>query len=259
MSSADWKELATVGRAKKCAFIKIESNVVMSDSTDRTNPKVSGLEIRNSSRVFASHTYLLDLAQTEEQLLSNLHQKTRYNIGLAARKGVVIEERNDDEALKIFLKLQKETTDRQHFFVHPNKYYETLWNILAPKKMAYLLLAKFNDEYLGALMLFKYGDTFYYPYGGTSEHHKELMAPSLLMWEAVRLGQKLGCSTFDMWGAAGSLDPKDPWSGFTRFKQGFGGQLVEFKPTYDLVLNKPLYHLLTLGNKLRWFFLRISR
>jgi len=262
ITKKDWEVLSCEGRNYKGAFVKVESNVVKSSDTDHHDLfQIKNLKFKiiKSSRTFASHTYLLDLAQSEDQLLANLHPKTRYNIKVAQKHGVSVEQRDDDEALEIFLKLQRETADRQHFYIHPDLYYQTLWETLKPQGLAHLILAKFGNEYLSAFMLFNYDGVLYYPYGGTSDTHRKTMASTLLMWEAVRFGKTLGCHTFDMWGASATDDPSDPWSGFTRFKKGFGGKLVEFEDTYDLVLNKPLYFLLTLGNKLRWFFLRLSK
>jgi len=77
------------------------------------------------------------------------------------------------------------------------------------------------------------------------------MANNLIAWEAIKLGKKLDCKNFDMWGA---LDPnastKNPWFGFHRFKMGYGGKLVEYIGTYDLVFNWPIYLFFTLIDKL---------
>ena len=256
MLENDWDKLAVEGKKQNCVFIKIESNEIKSDRP-KVITQLRNYAITQSSRTFASHTLLLDLTKSEEELLAGMHQKTRYNIKVAERHGVVVEEKNDDEGLNIFLKLQKETAARQKFYVHPDKYYQTLF--LTCHANTHILTAKLGNECLGALFLLRYGDTFYYPYGGTADIHRETMFGTLLMWEAIRLGKRLGCKTFDMWGASAGDDPKDPWSGFTRFKKGFGGQLVEFENTYDLVLNKPLYFLLTLGNKVRWALLRLKK
>jgi len=117
--------------------------------------------------------------------------------------------------------------------------------------MARLLIATYNNKPLTAWMLLNFKDTLYYPYGGSSKLHPEVMANNLIAWEAIKLGKKLDCKNFDMWGA---LDPnastKNPWFGFHRFKMGYGGKLVEYIGTYDLVFNWPIYLFFTLIDKL---------
>lgn len=253
LEKIDWKELKAVGKKHRCIFIKIEPG-----ENEELGIKNKGL--RKAKPIFATQTILLDLTKSEEELLAGMKQKTRYNVRLAQKKGVVVEERSDPEALKIFLKLQRETAKRQGFFIHPDSYYRTVWEVLHPKGMAHLLVASVRQQStipLVAWMLLKYQDTLYYPYGGSSEEFKNYMPSNLMMWEAIRLGKKLGCKTFDMWGA--TEDPKDPWYGFTRFKLGYGGQLVSSPGAYDLVLKPALYYPFIVLDKTRWFLLNTFR
>jgi lipid II:glycine glycyltransferase (peptidoglycan interpeptide bridge formation enzyme) len=85
------------------------------------------------------------------------------------------------------------------------------------------------------------------------------MAPNLLMWESIKFGKSLGLKGFDMWGSLGpDAKEADNGYGFHRFKQGFGGELIQFVGTYDLVLNDPLYQIYNLVDKCRWQFLRLK-
>ena len=82
------------------------------------------------------------------------------------------------------------------------------------------------------------------------------MAANLLMWEAIRLGRKLGATKFDMWGSLPrNYDQHNPWAGFTRFKEGYGTTFTEFVPGLDLVVSPFLYSLYNLMYTLRNFYL----
>ncbi len=77
------------------------------------------------------------------------------------------------------------------------------------------------------------------------------MSSNLVAWEAIKIGRKLGLKKFDMWGALGpEADPKDPWYGFHRFKQGYGGKLTEYIGTHDLVFDQALYNLVNMIERL---------
>jgi lipid II:glycine glycyltransferase (peptidoglycan interpeptide bridge formation enzyme) len=111
-----------------------------------------------------------------------------------------------------------------------------------------------------AWIVFVYNDALYYPYGSSSSEHREVMASNLMMWEAIRFGKKLGLKRFDMWGALGPYpDTKDAWFGFHRFKQGYGGDLVEFVGSYDLVIDPFLYQAYKIADKARWLYLRMRK
>ena len=117
--------------------------------------------------------------------------------------------------------------------------------------MARLLIAFYQEKPVVAWMLSNFQDTLYYPYGGSSLEHREVMASNLVAWEAIRLGKKLKLKKFDLWGALSpDANPSDPWYGFHKFKQGYGGKLVEYIGTYDLVFNWPIYWVFTAIDKL---------
>ncbi len=248
--------LAELGQQKKCAFIKIEPNIKNEEF------KIKNLELDlkfhpSPKPLFTKHNFILDLTKSEEELLKNLHPKTRYNIKTAQKHGVKVQERIDDEAFDIYLKLYFETTKRQGYHGHNETYHRKVWQTLKEANMARLLIAFYhpphakNPKPLTAWMLFNFHQTLYYPYGGSSLEHKEVMANNLVAWEAIRLGKKLGLKEFDMWGALSpDANPKDSWFGFHRFKQGYGGELVEYMGTYDLVFNWPLYILFTTIDRL---------
>lgn len=251
--------LEDIGKKHKCAFIKIEPDVIKSvvDSRFKVSPKP----------LFTKYNFVLDLTKSEDEILKNMHSKFRYNIKVAQKHGIVVEERTDDEALEIYLKLYFDTTKRQGFLGHDENYHRKVWQTLKKADIAHLLIAFYTPEGqkermpLNAWMLFSFKDTLYYPYGGSSTEYKNVMAPNLTTWEAIKLGKKLGLKKFDLWGAG---DPrkgeKDPYFGFTRFKSQLGAELVEYIGTFDLVFNYPLYILFTQIDKatsLKAFLLKI--
>lgn len=260
-------KLTKIGRENKCIFITLEPNVER--GTEHWALGTS-LGLRPSLRpLFTKYNFVIDLTKTENELLAAMHPKTRYNIRIAQKHGVEVVENNSDKGFKIYLKLYFETTKRQKYFGHTEKYHKLLWKTLQSGKgkaergndtlTARLLIAYYKSIPLVAWFLLEYKDTLYYPYGGSSEQHKNVMASNLVAWEAIKLGKKLGCKKFDLWGALGpNPSPRDPWYGFHRFKEGYGGRLVEYIGSYDLVLNYPLYYLFHLIDKLRWFMLRLK-
>ena len=106
-------------------------------------------------------------------------------------------------------------------------------------------------------MLFKKDDRLFYPYGASLDKKREVMAPNLLMWEAIKYGQSLGLKSFDTWGCLGpNAKEGEQGFGFHKFKQGYGGTLVQFVGTYDLIINPTLYKIYNAIDKYRWIFLR---
>lgn len=259
--------LKKIAKSENCLFLKLEPNIA-------PHPQIHQFLLKNGCRLgkplFTQYSFILDLTPSEETIFSKMSPKTRYNIRLAQKNGVSIQEDNSPEAFKDYLKLSAETTHRQGFYAHDEKYHRLMWETLQPSGIARLLTATYQKKVLVTWILFLFPqkkttegslfhDTLYYPYGASSREHRELMASNLMMWEAIKWGKAHGAKTFDLWGALGpNPNPKDPWYGFHRFKEGYGAKLTEFIGTYDLVINPHLYPLYNWVDKLRWIFLKLK-
>lgn len=249
--------LKKVGQENNCIFIKLEPSVLA------PNEKLHQLLLENGCRVgrplFTKYTLSLNLTKSEEELLSLMKSKTRYNIRLSQRKEVQVIKDNSKKAFKTYLQLLWETTQRQGFYAHSQDYHRKMWEALASSGIYHLFLAKYKKEVLAAYVFFTFKNVLYYPYGGSTRAHRGVMSPYALFWGAIKFAKKMGCKTFDMWGTPGpNPDPQDPWFGFHRFKAGFGPKLIEFIGTYDLVIKDKIYPFFTLADNLRWKILGLK-
>jgi lipid II:glycine glycyltransferase (peptidoglycan interpeptide bridge formation enzyme) len=248
--------LFNFGKKNNLIFIKIEPYEKLTNN-NLTIKQFNNL--KNSPHpLFPKWTQILDLSQSEEEILKNMHHKTRYNIRLAQKKGVIVKEMSNNEGFKIFSKLYFETCKRQHYFGHNLKYHQIVWQNLK-EKIAHILIAFYKNEALAAYQIWIYKDIGYYVYGGSSDKYRNLMGTNLLMWEAIKMAKNKGVKKFDMWGSLPpNYLPNHPWAGFTRFKQGYGGKFVEFIGSFDLIINPFLYSLYNLAYSLRKIYLRLK-
>lgn len=197
--------------------------------------------IKKSINLNPANTLVLDLTKPEEQILSEMKQKTRYNINLAKKKGVEIEVSSDVSKADVFYKIMKETSERDKFGAHPLEHYKKLLEILGEGGTMKVYLAKFEGEYIAANIVSFFGNTTSYLHGASSNEYRNVMAPYLLQWQAILDAKKMGFQYYDFWGIAPNDDPKHSWAGVTRFKKGFGGEQLDFPGTYDLVVSKVWY------------------
>ena len=243
------KELA---KRENLIFIRMEPKV-KKESPGFNILEVETLLIQNGARrgrpFFNSSTYYLDLTKSEEEILKGMHPKTRYNIKVAERHGVEVVEDNSDNAFQKYLDLMDETTRRQAYFAHTEMYHKNMWGFFKPSGIAHLLTARYKGKLLATWILFTWHKFLYYPYGASSQENREVMATTKMMWEAIKFGKKMGLETFDLWGA-------DEGTGYARFKQSFGPELIEMIGTWDLVINKPAYHLYRVAEEARWKILK---
>lgn len=232
-------------RTRRAVFIKVEPDVWMEGEQPAPPPGF----IQAKHAIQPLRTLVLDLTLGEDVLLAQMNQKTRYNIRLAAKKGVVVK---PDDDLQSFYTLMTATSSRDSFGIHSLEYYQKVYQLFSPAGMCELLFAEYEGLRLAAIMVFYHQGRAWYFYGASSDTHRNLMPTYLVQWEAVRRAIQRGCYQYDFWGV-----PDEPeevleaefqarsdglWSVY-RFKRGFGGELCRAAGPWDRIYQPPLYSL----------------
>ncbi len=243
-------QVKKIAKQEKSIFFKIEpdnrgdygdSPLGIGTRTVSEGPSL----FRSNKQIQPQKTLILDITKSEKELLSQLHQKTRYNIRLAQHKGVIIETANDNGATDTFLDLLEQTAKRDKFHLHPKEYYQKMLEVLGKEGMIKLFLAKYQNKIIAANLICFFGQTATYLHGASDYNFRQLMAPHFLQWQAIGQAQKLGLKYYDFWG----IDEKK-WPGVTRFKKGFNGQEITYPDAFDLVFRPWWYRLYNLARRI---------
>ena len=190
---------------------------------------------------------ILDLSPSEEDVQKRMHEKTRYNIRVAARHGVTTRFAQNDTDIAAFLDLVEETARRDGFTSRSRAYVEATYRSLAKEGMARIRLAEWQGNILAANLEITFGDTVTYLYGSSSSQDRNVMAPFALHWDAIRDAKAKGLRFYDFGGAnpqaQGMFYFKKSWEGITRFKKSWGADCQNFVGTWDLPMNRLLYRI----------------
>ncbi len=196
------------------------------EPSQNTRYKIPNIFKLARSAFLPSKTIQIDLTKSEEQLLKEMKPKTRYNIKIASKRGVVVRKSQD---IAVFINLWKSSV-RRRLALPQDKEIGALWEAFAGK--ACLLLAYHNNDLVAGVLTVKSPDTAFYMYAASTKEGKKLFAPTLVAWEAIRLAKQKGGKIFDFEGVFDERYPSTrSWRGFTKFKEGFGGKIVEFPKT----------------------------
>lgn len=214
--------LKDLAKKEQAIFIKAEpSNDHVAQTLAERKFKLSHKEIQ------PSRTVILDLEKSEAELKAAMHHKTRYNIGVAEKHGIIVKESED---IGVFWKLMQKTTKRDRFFSHTQSYYQKLFNFFHDGhdiKIKLFLAFCQGRPLAGALVLF-FGEMGFYLHGASDYDHRQLMASYLLHWEILKGLKFQDLKFYDFWG----INARH-WPGVTRFKLGWGGRTVEYPGSFD--------------------------
>lgn len=267
MSNTFLEQVKAIAKKEKAIFFRVEINIPIHNSS---------LIIHNSTfqksfeEMQPEHTILLDLTKSEEELLAQMKQKGRYNIKVAEKNGVVVRE---EESIDNFYELYSTMAKRQKISYRNRDYFQKLFDIMSPKGYVKVFtgfatkeqsnreteeqknneaIEQWNNEIpIASAIVSFYGDQAIYLFGGSSNQHRNLMAPYLVQWTAIKQARAARCKSYDFFGIAPDNNPKHPWQGVTRFKRQFGDNQVDIIGSYDLVFRPLEYQLFKIAEKIR--------
>lgn len=255
--SAVGQEIDEVCRKHRAIFYKLEPDAWQDVAVNMAS-QITNYKLRTSPHnIQPPRTILIDISSNEEEILARMKQKTRYNIRLAERKGVIVRAWDD---LPAFHKMMLITGGRDQFGVHSFEYYKHAYELMHPKGMCEILVAEYEGKPLAAIFVAWNGKRAYYLYGASTDEERNRMPTYLLQWEAMKWAKARGCEEYDLWGVpdedeatleANFESRHDGLWGVYRFKRGFGGQLKRAAQAIDRVYNPLLYwaYLKFIGNR----------
>lgn len=224
-----WGEIFEICRRQRCWAIHVQT--VFKEGSQEARKVVEELEknsFRRSCPLSPSKTIWIDLTKTPDELLADFRPAVRTDLRRAEKLGLEVE-RSDD--IEVFAKFWRSQMRRKGDWLAGTKEIEALWR--AFKDQAWLLITKSGGgrgEVNAGVLLIENSKVIHYMYAVSTPEANLRKAPTRLVWESLKLGQKLGCHRFDFEGVydlrfAGQ---QKSWRGFSRFKEGFGGVPVVY-------------------------------
>lgn len=254
-------DLQSFAKKQGAIFLKLDPDVVIgrgiSENGTELAPSLgnivaSDLTARgwrySTDQVQFKNTVEVDLSASLEELMARMKQKTRYNLRLAEKKGVMIRVGTLDDLVMLF-KMYAETSVRDGFVIRDETYYQTVWQAFMENSsgngqpLSEPLIAEVDGEPVAAIFVFYFARRAYYIYGMSRDAHREKMPAYLLQWEAIKRAKRYGCKVYDLWGAPDEFNKKDSMWGVFRFKEGLGGEVVRTVGAWDYAPNSLWYRM----------------
>ncbi|MDQ7009509.1 MAG: peptidoglycan bridge formation glycyltransferase FemA/FemB family protein [Candidatus Gracilibacteria bacterium] len=197
------------------------------------------------------YTAVIDLEKTEEVILADMKPKGRYNIKLALKKEIEVKEvENNKENIKKYYDLMIETTSRDNFSGNSLDYYITFLKELENSKL--LLAYKDGKVISGGIFVFDKELSIYYYGASTSQkEYRNMMAPYLVQWEAIKIAKKMNSKIFDFLGVATPNSINDPLEGVTSFKRKLTPDIREVSEGYIFINRIFIYRIFKIIKKIK--------
>ena len=241
------RALAADFHEPRAFMLKVEPDLI---DTPRVRHELSDIGFKKAKYdlQWNRSTVVVDLTPSEEDIIAGFKQKTRYNIRLAERKGVIVTPTElTPGAIDQMYDLMHATQVRAGFYMRSKDYLAKFWQMHEKAGHGQLFFASFEGEVLAGVFALYEGKQGLYKDGGSTREHPELQAPYLLQWEVMRWVRTQGCREYDLHGVppADKLeDPTHPLAGLAQFKRGFNPDHVTgYVGVYDLPVRAAKYRL----------------
>ena len=250
LSEKDINELINLCKKEKTLFLQVESldyNYVNSTNFNlpflKGVPKGGVIKSGYYKKFITPYTAVIDTTLTEEEILTNMKPKGRYNIKLAEKKWIVVKEtEKTDKNIKLFYNLMMETTSRDWFNWNSLDFYKIFLQSLEKSK---LLLAFYEWVVIawGIFVFDKDVSIYYYWASSGDSKYRNLMSPYLLQWEAIKIAKNVSSKLYDFLWISWPNEENSPLAGVTDFKKKFTSD-IRFVSESCIYVNKKCKYLL---------------
>lgn len=233
-------DIKSQGTKQNCVFVRVRPQLELGPESEKLFEDHLGLK---KAPMYLSVEYagVLDLTQTEEELLKNMRQRLRRALRKAAKNNIEVETSTDPKDIHQFYQIQLQTAKRHEFFAFSEDFLTKQFAAFAPNDEAVLYTAKHDGEVLAQNFMIFYGNEASYHYGVSSELGTKLSGAPLLHLTAMRDAKKRGIKRYNLWGIVDEDDTNHRFYGVSVFKRGFGVQELKYLPAHDLVLKPAVY------------------
>lgn len=229
------KKLLELCKEEKCLFIQIEPLI---------EQKLEFFKIWNFKKFIEKCSATIDLKLDEEEILTNMKPKWRYNIKLAQKSWIEIKKAiNTKENLDIFYQLLEETNCRDNFAINSYTYYKELLDFIYKENIWWLYFAYKNNEIIAwwVWVMFGWVSIYYYWASSSKQEYRKLMPTYLLQWELIKESITKWCKIYDfLWiMCENSKDKHLLW--VTDFKLKLTNNTIVWPEAYIYINKKILY------------------
>ena len=230
--------------------------------------------INSGTTIQPNQTNVVNLEKTEEELWMEMKGKYRRNYKKSARQGCKVEVfpsevdqplvgENSQEAVERFYKVMETIFARTSYVMFGLEYFEKVWKNLSKAGLAKIYIATKDGKDVGAYFVASDELVVYELYGGVTNAGRDVEAGYLLKWEAIKDAKLMGIKYYDHWGVApmkdGEYEKGHELYHISKFKEGFGGEIINFASQQIAVYDQLSYRIYNIGKSVNDFLLKLKK
>ena len=233
-----FEKIKQVAKENKCVFVRFRPQLL---DTKENREILAAIGAKPAAmHLHAQNTIIIDLEKSEDDLLAAMRRQTRYEVRRAQKLGLKIEKSSSEAIFREFNQVQIDTANHQHFIPPDLKTLLAEHRAFGENAKIYVAKTPEGEPIAYGLILSEGKEAAYFEAASTDLNHK-LPGSYAILWSAIRDAKSAGLARFNLWGIAPPNAKNHRYAGVTTFKAGFGGEVVNFVPAHDIIINKLKY------------------
>ena len=186
--------------------------------------KINSIEINyglkgNSNFISTSNSvvHLLEIKNTEEELMKSFHDSKRRGIKKALKEDLKVIISKEHDAVMSFFELHLQTRKLKGIPVQPRSFFNEIYNCIIKDGNGFIILVKKDNIDIAATLFLHFNKVITYKYNASDIKYQHLRPNNLIVWHSLIEAIRLGFKYYDF--GKSDLDNR----GLREFKSQWGG------------------------------------
>jgi hypothetical protein len=234
-----------------------------------TQPDAALIEAELAQRGFAvvdrdaaphSHSLIIDLSQSEEEILASLRKSTRKAMRRSEQLGVTVRPARDEGDAEAFWRLYQHAARHKTLQPMEHGFAMRLWRrFLSDPRYGRLVLAHHENRLISADVTLRHGPSAEATYGPSRmDILLDVPKSHLCFWEAIKWAKSCGCAVFDLGGYEPDAPPESPLASINEFKLGYSKTAIQLVREHRQISRPSVHRLLTWLHQTRGLIRTVS-
>ncbi len=236
------KFLKIIGQKERAVFIRTDFSGITPTLFPKQYKELPGFAYKTAFHQPRGE-WLLDITPAADELLAQMHKKTRYNINKSLKQNLettFFVGKNIEPWADTFVALNDQNTKDHGTTTHPKEYFKSFFTLASESSDNFIAITRKEGHVLAINIFIRTGNSVFCPFGASNDLGKKLGAYYHIKWSSIKYMKDHGVRIFN-WGGV-SVGMHDEYlQGVTKFKTGFGGEQQVHPPLHDIII-LPLWY-----------------
>lgn len=193
-----------------------------------------------------SHTLVINLQQSENEIYKSFRRFTREKLKKAAKLGMEVTPVENESEIQVFCKYYNKLASEKQFKLLPESFFIRLWyTYLKDQSNGVFLITRYDNKIISGLIVLRHNSRAVATFSASDdEGFPKIPKSQPNHWQAVKWAKENNCTLYDLGGFLPGAPEGSPLYGVNQFKIGFSKKQDDLVREHQRIFSPVRYRLL---------------